>query len=342
MQLWEDSFAYRLGRVYVDGCTRGCFRRCIVTGKDNIPSDGAVIFAGNHCNTLMDALVILREHKGPFVFGARYDIFQKSPTVAAILRWLKIVPLARSRDGVDTVRQNQLVFDEVVDSLSHDAPFCLFPEGTHRTKRSLQPLKKGVLWLAFQAARTLDMPVYIVPVGLDYESYFVSGCDITVRFGKPFNVSEFLAQNPEFDGPLGMKVMLPDLYSRMSELITFFPDDENYDEAFAAWQKEHRTPLWRKALSVLLLPLTLITAILALPVWLPSTLIIRKLKDKAWCNTVRYGCKLVLLPVMVLLAAVFGFIFLPWWGAIALILAVAYSPRLYYLLTAALPSRKTF
>ena len=60
MQLWEDSFAYRLGRVYVDGCTRGCFRRCIVTGKDNIPSDGAVIFAGNHCNTLMDALVILR------------------------------------------------------------------------------------------------------------------------------------------------------------------------------------------------------------------------------------------------------------------------------------------
>ncbi len=336
MQIWEDSFGYRLGRLYVDSCTRGCFRRYRVRGRENIPADGAVIYAPNHCNTLMDALVVLRDYKGPITFGARYDIFQKSPVISSILRWLKIVPLARSRDGVDTVSFNQNIFEEVVVSLSHGAPFCIFPEGTHRTKRSLQPLKKGVFRVALQAARTLSGPVYIVPVGLDYESYFRSGMDFTISYGEPMNISEYVAAHTDVGDSASLKPLADELFRRMSSLITYFPDDENYDAAFAAWQREHRPSVWRKIISILLFPLTLVTGVLALPVWLPAGLIVRKLRDKAWSNTARFGFKLVLLPLMMLIAAILGFIFLPWWGAVALIIAVALSPRLFYLLTASL------
>ena len=92
---WKHNPWYTLLRPYVDACTRFSYRHARVEGKENIPEDAAVIIAPNHCNTLMDALVVLRAHKGPTVFGARADIFDNK-TVASILRFLQgdqLVPL---------------------------------------------------------------------------------------------------------------------------------------------------------------------------------------------------------------------------------------------------------
>ena len=48
------SFLHR----YVSFAVHHSYRKILHVGKENIPQDGAIIFAPNHTNTLMDALVI--------------------------------------------------------------------------------------------------------------------------------------------------------------------------------------------------------------------------------------------------------------------------------------------
>ena len=44
---------------YVHFSVKQSYRSILQVGEENIPKDGAIIFAPNHTNTLMDALVIL-------------------------------------------------------------------------------------------------------------------------------------------------------------------------------------------------------------------------------------------------------------------------------------------
>ena len=75
-KIYEDNPGYSILRPVVDWNIKHSYRKIEVCGKENIPADGAVILAPNHCNTLMDALVILRAFKDQTVFGARADRFK--------------------------------------------------------------------------------------------------------------------------------------------------------------------------------------------------------------------------------------------------------------------------
>ena len=110
-KIWERDRWYAFLRPYVDYCTKESFGRVKVKGS--IPDDGAVLMAPNHTNTLMDALVVLQSRKERTVFGARADIFRKA---GKALRFLKILPMARQRDGLQTLRQSYGTFDEVEDT----------------------------------------------------------------------------------------------------------------------------------------------------------------------------------------------------------------------------------
>lgn len=54
---------YHLLRRYVDFVLRLSYRSIRYVGRENIPQDGAVIYAPNHTNALMDALVVLAMDK---------------------------------------------------------------------------------------------------------------------------------------------------------------------------------------------------------------------------------------------------------------------------------------
>ena len=125
--IWAKDIRYSVLRIFVDWCTRRSYSCLKVEGK--YPKDGrAVIIAPNHSNALMDALVVLQSDKGPSVYGARADVFN-NPVIAKILRVLKMVPIARKRDGIRAVAQNLEVMPEIMDVLHHNLPFCIFPEG---------------------------------------------------------------------------------------------------------------------------------------------------------------------------------------------------------------------
>lgn len=288
-KLWESTLGYRLTKLYVDLCTRMSYSSLVVAGRENIPTDGAVIFAPNHCNTLMDALVVLQANRKVTTFGARADMFKK-PKIASIMRWLKIVPLARSRDGRAAVADNLNVFDEVVEVLKHDIPFCMFVEGTHRPKRSLLPIKKGVFRLAALAKEKLNKPVYIVPVGLEYGDYFDYMSTARISFGEPILYEE----------ETGTADLSQTLHDRIASLITFFPDDENYEKNLAEYQKLHAPQLkwWMIPTAIIALPVFFALTLICSPLLVITAIIKSGLKDKTWMNTVRFCVRLPFTPVI--------------------------------------------
>jgi 1-acyl-sn-glycerol-3-phosphate acyltransferase len=195
---------------------------------ENIPDDGAIILAPNHCNTLMDALVILRSYKGPTIFGARADLFNNR-MIAAIMTFLKIIPMVRQRDGLRNVLKNAETQDTIIASLKNDVRVCIFPEGTHQAKYSSLPLSKGIFRIAFQANELMpDVPLYIVPVGICYDDFFRFRSTIRMEFGKPINVGAYLAEHAELspqEQTNGMKDLLTEL---LHDTLFHIPNDDDY------------------------------------------------------------------------------------------------------------------
>ena len=234
-KIQDDNWLYSFLRPYVDHHTFRAFRKFQIVGKDNIP-EGACVFGSNHCNTLMDAMVILATSHQKKVFIARGDIFQ-NPKTAKILRWLRILPIFRIRDGIGAVRdKNGDTMEQAIDVMHDEVPLYLFPEATHRTKHSLRPLSKGIFHIALDANRKFgkEKPVYIVPVGLEYGDYFRFRSTILISYGKPINVTEFMKGREEENEAVILNELKAELTKRMSELISYVPDaDEDYD---AIWE----------------------------------------------------------------------------------------------------------
>lgn len=226
--IYDHDIRYNILKPFVDWCTRRSYRSIKVYGKENLPKDGSMLIAPNHTNTLMDALVMLQAYENPTVFGARADMFNK-PFIARIMYFIRILPMVRQRDGLRNVLKNHETFEIIVDTLENNVPFCMYPEGRHRPAHSLLPLGKGVMRTAIAANEKFgkEKPVYIVPVGIEYGDYFRYRSTCMITYGKPINVTEFIkGLNVETDVQI-MDPLRKELRQRMSELITYIPDDEN-------------------------------------------------------------------------------------------------------------------
>ncbi len=367
--------------------TKTSYRNIKFIGKERIPKDAAIIFAPNHSGALMDAMVILAMDHKPKVFLARADIF-KNPKLAKIFKFMKMMPIMRMRDGIEEVKKNNKTIETAAEVLKDRVPLCIFPEGTHQTKYSMLPLSKGVFRIALQAKELLgDTPLYIVPVGIRYGNFLRFRSSVSVQFGNPINVGEFIAAHSDRSVPEQMNLMRECLTQRMRENIHYIPNDGEYDaknEICAAMYSEQRkrstahcanplvelnqkttdeiealrqekpevaeklialgneaaemrhqnrislksvaspNSLPTQAARVLLLFATLPYTLAATVCTLPTTLLCRvlegKFKDKAFHNSVRFGIKFVLWPLLFIIYTAIAFACLPaLWAALAVV-----------------------
>ena len=228
----DYNFWYWFLRYYVDFTLKLSYRNIRYVGTEKIPHDSAIIYAPNHTNALMDALVILAMDRKAKVFVARADIFKK-PILAKIFKFLKIMPIMRMRDGIDEVKKNNQTIEKAVNVLRDKVPFCIFPEGQHQAKYSSLPLSKGIFRIAFQAQDLMpDMPLYIVPVGIRYGHFFRFRSTVHVQIGDPINVKDFIAEHADYTPQEQMNIVKDILAERMRSSIFYIPDDEDYDSTF--------------------------------------------------------------------------------------------------------------
>ena len=230
----DSDWFYTFLKIFVDWSVVSSYRKYQVTGQENIPTDGSVIWAANHTNALMDPMVLLSTSKCRKVFVARADIFKKNWARKA-LTFLRMMPIYRIRDGINAVKHNDEAIAQATGVILDGVPFVIYPEATHRAKHSLLKLSKGIFHIAESAIAQSpeDKPVYIQPIGVEYSDYFRFRSKVLIRFGKPVNITEFMQEHSDEPEPVRLLELRNILTEKLVEQIVYIPDDEDYD---AIWE----------------------------------------------------------------------------------------------------------
>lgn len=242
MKNW--SLGYELIRYYVRLALWLSYKRKIVTGRQLIPNDKPIIFAANHQNALMDSLAVVCTNPSQSVWLARADIF-KSKRIAAILRYMKLTPVYRIRDGKENLSNNEQVFAQVAHLLEMKESIALFPEAAHSGRRQMLPHKKAIPRIALETENknNFKLGLQIVPVGIYYSHYWDFNRTVIVQYSNPIEVDKY--RDEYRDNPQKAMLSLRDeIYERLVPLtmqinsIPFYQDYENIREvAGKAWSK---------------------------------------------------------------------------------------------------------
>ncbi len=176
------------------------YRKVAVHGFKHIYTKKPLIITPNHQNAAMDALTLIGVQTRQVVWLARADVF-KNKFVRPILRFFKIMPVYRMQDGIESLGNNEKIFEKCVKVLEAHKIIGIFPEATHWGYRRLRAIKKAVPRIAFLAEElsSQDLDVHIMPVGIYYDNYVSFRSHLFVNFGEPFSIAEYVAlykENP--------------------------------------------------------------------------------------------------------------------------------------------------
>ena len=167
-----------------------------IIGEENIPPIGEPCFViSNHQNGLMDPLAKLsmfKDNRQP-VYIARGDIFKKE-IIAKLLRYIKVLPTFRTRDGERSdIKRNNDTFNVAGHVLLRGGTVILYPEAQHQHGRYLGPFKKGFPRICFAAEElsNYSVDVKVLPVCIHYTKYERIKSKLLLVIGKPFTFEEF-------------------------------------------------------------------------------------------------------------------------------------------------------
>jgi 1-acyl-sn-glycerol-3-phosphate acyltransferase len=165
------------------------FRRIEVVGRGEIPAHGAVLFCGNHPNSLLDPILITA-FCGRIVHFAAKDTLFDGQILGSLLRQMGAVPIRRRMDHGDGPVDNQRAFDALIEVLGAGRAIGIFPEGISHDASQLAPLKTGAARIALATkARCPDLPIYLVPAGLHYFTRNRFRSSVLVQFGAAIEVT---------------------------------------------------------------------------------------------------------------------------------------------------------
>lgn len=228
----STSIFYRVLRKYVIFCSKLYFKKVEVHGLENIPSTGPVIFAANHQNAFLDAILIhIGQPRTPH-FLTRGDVFEKAlPNF--IMRSLNMHPIYRLRDGIKNVKRNETTFSECYEILESGRALGIFPEGNHNSKFFLRTVQRGCSRIVFDTEKrnSFKLGIKVIPVGIQYYGGQHSRSNVLIQFGEPIQ-NEDLLESP--DERAFQFEFTKRLSESMANLILNFPES-TYDEEIQKW-----------------------------------------------------------------------------------------------------------
>ncbi|MBN2636559.1 MAG: 1-acyl-sn-glycerol-3-phosphate acyltransferase [Prolixibacteraceae bacterium] len=230
MKYEKWSLGYYLLKKYVQFADWFIHKRIIITGEENIPQDKPIVFAPNHQNALSDPMAILLNTKFQPVWLARADIF-KNKTAAKILRFMKILPVYRMRDGKENLVKNDDTFMHSVKVLENNSALGLFPEAAHTGRRQMIQHKKAVPRIVFMAEENTNekLDIQIIPSGIYYSSYWKFNRTLIVNFGKPIAVREFMDEYRKNSNAATLQLR-DRIYDSILPLVMQISSEKHYDD----------------------------------------------------------------------------------------------------------------
>lgn len=156
-------------------------------GVDNIPSEGAVILAGNHTNNL-DAAMMIGAPKRIVHMMAKKELFSNKIS-NRFFRSMGCISVNRSI-------HDENAKSEAIDVLKNNEVLGIFPEGTvnktlyKENEQLILPFKYGAVSFAKKTN------AYIVPFAINGK-YKIFSKDLKITFGKPYKVTSDLESENE-------------------------------------------------------------------------------------------------------------------------------------------------
>jgi len=216
---------YQLVKAYFGIGIFCYFQKIKVTGTKNIPANGAVMFISNHPNALLDPLLIGLTNKRSSNFLARAGVF-KNKTIIKFFTMMKMLPIYRVRDGWSNLSKNEAIFETCYDLLYQKEAIVIFAEGSHNIKKRIRPLSKGFTRILFG---TLDkypqLPITIIPVGINYTSSQNFPSQVGIHYGSPITVADFYSKN---DLKNSVDTLKKEVSNTLKKLTVHIEDQENY------------------------------------------------------------------------------------------------------------------
>jgi len=292
-------------------------KKIIISGKENIPKKGAVLFVGNHQNALIDAILIPTTTKRNIHFLTRASAF-KNKIVDKILRSLNMIPVYRIRDGINTVEKNTFIFKQCFEILKNEGSIEIFAEGNHHLERRIFPLKKGFARIILGTLQKYpNLKILIVPVGINYDSHLNFPSSVSIYYGKPILANTFInVENPD----VRFSNIINEVSSALKKLTVHIEDKDNYNKIITklnALKVDYTNPYGvneiLKNIDKLPIPtakkiqinwftpihlLTKLNSVFPLLIWkyLKSTI-----KDPVFTNTFRFALILTVFPIFYLI-----------------------------------------
>lgn len=228
MKNW--SAGYELLRTYVRLAFWFSHKKVIATGLQNIPRNKPLIFAPNHQNALMDPLAIVCTNPHQTLWLARADIF-KTNAARSFLKFLKMLPVYRIRDGKENLSNNEQIFAQVIDVLEAQKTIGLFPEAAHSAKRRMLAHKKAIPRIALdaEAKNNFSLDLQIIPVGIYYDHYYKFNRTLIVNYGTAIPLANYkseYANNPQ----KALLQLRDEIYDRLCELSLEIGSHKFYTE----------------------------------------------------------------------------------------------------------------
>lgn len=149
------------------------FYRVQVSGRENLPSAGAVILCANHISDL-DMFFIGIKIKRFVCWMAKEELF-KVPLMGGFIKFMGAFPIKRGKGDIGSIKTALGILEE-------GKVLGIFPEGT-RTKgknKSSIRIKPGITMLAARSG------AQIIPVGISGTYKLFS--KVKIHFGKPFSL----------------------------------------------------------------------------------------------------------------------------------------------------------
>lgn len=187
------SIRYSLLRMWVKLGLHIYFRDIETYGAENVPKNVPVLFAVNHPNTVLDALLTACFGPRHPWFMARGDVFEKK-WLARLFRMMRMLPVYRERDGAAKVKDNADVFSVCSRVLSRGGSLIMFPEGSHNREWRIRDLRRGLARIAMETVEH-NPELVIIPVGITYFDPKYAFSDVLIQFGKPIKAAPFFESN---------------------------------------------------------------------------------------------------------------------------------------------------
>ena len=184
---WNPDLKSRSSLAIVNWAFRWVIRlsgiKVIVKGEENIPTDTAVLYVGNH-RSYYDIILTYVRVPRPTGYVAKIEML-KIPLLSIWMKNLHCLFLDRKdiKQGLKTILAG-------VDLVKNGISVCIFPEGTrNKTKDTFLPFHDGSFKIAEKGGVPV-IPMSIVNSSAVFEDHMpkIRKSTVVIEYGKPIDI----------------------------------------------------------------------------------------------------------------------------------------------------------